>query len=146
MGRQIIKVSRELDQYVVWSSIVESWVYIGTRDEMLLDYPRTVGRGSPRVEIVKAMARADEFGSSAYEPFTWRFDAKDDRQQLWHSQGEDMGAPLGAYHIKRSDFPEIVRRWIAQEPIAELADRETWGEVREREPARLVSDPHLYGR
>ncbi len=108
MGRQIIKVSREDDLYMEWSSIVEAPTWFGDRSETLAYLRGNDGNHglSPSETYESRLARADETGSSGYRPWgcTW-----DDHGEIYMQQGI----------LPRSAFPEFARRWLAAEGDAE---------------------------
>jgi hypothetical protein len=67
MPRFIVKPDPDRDEYVEWSSIVESWTFLGTRAEMLAhlragrDYVE-FGEQAPNVRL----DRADKNGTSSF--------------------------------------------------------------------------------
>jgi hypothetical protein len=102
MGRQIIKVSREDDLYVEWSSVVETATFVGDR-QGTREYLNEAVRGEiwPRPEAIEAwLIRADETGSSALLPlgYTW-----DSPGPIYRQQGV----------LPRPALPEFARRLLA---------------------------------
>ena len=65
MGRCYIKPDRDVDFYVEWSSVVDSVVGYGTREEMLVDAREEFGRRGVE-EHARALDAADERGTSAW--------------------------------------------------------------------------------
>jgi hypothetical protein len=78
MGRTLIKPDRNDDFYVEWSSIVESPMAWGTREEMLAELD---------VDGEERLARADEYGTSALwgNPRAYGFD--DDGVLIYQQRG-----------------------------------------------------------
>lgn len=80
MGNIVMKVDRDRDQYVIWSSVVDAPAFIGNRAETATELARDIPRGyapaagnSPEDRL----ARADETGTSAVygePPFDGAFD------------------------------------------------------------------------
>lgn len=64
MGRCYIKVDREQDLYAVYSSVVDSVIFYGTREEMIAESKEEYGR-SGESNCLQALDRADEYGTSA---------------------------------------------------------------------------------
>lgn len=60
MGRTIIKVAKDRDAYIEWSSVVEAPVAFGTREDFL-----TYRGAEPRGWIASRFDRADQCGTSA---------------------------------------------------------------------------------
>lgn len=63
MGHQLIKTARDRDQYLLWSSVTDSWLLLGTRAEMLEELPTVRGWDQENAEL--ALDRADKHGTSA---------------------------------------------------------------------------------
>lgn len=89
MGQQIIKVEKELDLYIVWSSVVESPLYVGSTEEVAsyLMQPTKNSMGThinSRAYVDGVLDRATRYGSSGYEPFgcTW-----DDAGEIFEQRG-----------------------------------------------------------
>jgi len=68
MGRMVMKESPDVDFYVEWSSVVESWTFAGTRAEML-DYLRRDSdpwlRDDAPHHPEQRLRRADETGTTS---------------------------------------------------------------------------------
>lgn len=68
MGYEIIKVARDVDLYMEWSSIVEAPTFVGNRAETLAYLTR---QSDPRLrdeyQPPARLARADKTGTSAFE-------------------------------------------------------------------------------
>lgn len=66
MGRIVMKVAKDQDRYVEWSTIVEAPVHVGTRAEMLRHLKHTTdwSRANPE----ERLRRADATGTSALAP------------------------------------------------------------------------------
>lgn len=89
MGSQIIKVSRDVDLYMEWSSIVESPTYIGRRADLAAYLAEPVatweGTCTPSTELVEQrLERADRLGSSGRSPFGCRWD---DHGEIYEQRG-----------------------------------------------------------
>jgi hypothetical protein len=104
MGSQIIKISRDDDLYMEWSSIVEAPTWFGTRAETLEYLAGNDGNREMRPADTheSRLARADETGSSGYRPWgcTWDYYGK-----IYMQRGV----------LPRSAFAEFARRWLAAE-------------------------------
>jgi hypothetical protein len=102
MGKQIIKVSREADLYMEWSSIVDAPTWFGDRAETLEYLAGNDGNHEmqPADTHESRLARADETGTSGYRPWgcTW-----DDHGVSYMRRG----------FLPRSAFGEFARRWLA---------------------------------
>jgi hypothetical protein len=64
MGQMILKVSRERDLYMVWSSVVDNAVWVGTKDELVEGLVQEEAKRI-REQIGREFERADERGTSA---------------------------------------------------------------------------------
>lgn len=99
MGRQIIKVDRDRDLYMEWSSIVEAPTWFGNRVELFAYLTEPV-RGN-HDEVETRIKRADETGSSGFRPFgcTW-----DDDGEIYEQRGM----------LPRARMLAFAERWLAQ--------------------------------
>lgn len=68
MGQAIVKAAKDLDLYLVWSSVVDAPIFVGDRESVLAEL-RAEPRWAPYVD--EAMERADRLGSSARGPFVY---------------------------------------------------------------------------
>lgn len=102
MPKFVMKVDRDRDLYVYWSTVVESPVFIGNREEMLAELATEIPRGyvptednSPEARV----ARADENGTSAlyFPPPTPQDGAWDDAGQIVEQRGWLPRADLGRF-------------------------------------------------
>lgn len=100
MGNIVMKIDRERDLYVIWSSVVESPAYIGTRAEVAVELERDTPRGYaplPGNSPEDRLARADATGTSAmYDspPFDGAFD---DSGMIVEQRGWLPRADLGRF-------------------------------------------------
>lgn len=89
MGYAIIKTAPDRDQYVLYSSSSDTPVFLGTRAEVITelggdvaDRCPTCRQGSPRDNVLRRLARADECGSSTHLVGQW-----DDAEIQYGQQG-----------------------------------------------------------
>lgn len=108
----VMKVSKDRDQYVGWSTVVESIVWIGDRAEAARMLARDIPSGydpKPGNSPEDRLRRADENGTSAlyptpeYGPYDGAWD--DDAQIV-----EQRGL------LDRSAFPAFVDAWLSDNP------------------------------
>lgn len=113
MGRCILKVNRDEDYYVVWSSVVDYWIFAGTRKHIVEYWKEEYGRqGMEGLE--RMMERADEWGSSAMRQFGHWED-----ELLW------LG-PRG--QVRRSDLEAFVEAYDNDHALRSLIiPHEDWG-------------------
>ena len=94
MGSQIIKVSRERDLYMQWSSVVDAPTALGTRNDMVtyLDETSDIRWEEKRAaDIAERLNRADETGtSSRFVPFAvgWNDKGLIFQQRGWLPRGQ----------------------------------------------------------
>ena len=72
MGRAIIKLSPDEDRYIIWSSVVDSHIFEGTRLQTV-DFLQREAANEARRNAIEALARADETGTSDqhFGTFAW---------------------------------------------------------------------------
>lgn len=85
MGRMIIKVDRDEDLYLEWSSIVEAPTFVGTRAEIL----RHLGD-----DHEYRLVQADKYGSSGYQPFVCYWD---DKGEIYKQEGWLLRQDMATY-------------------------------------------------
>lgn len=98
MGRCYIKIDKDHDAYAEWSSVVDSVVAYGTREDMIKSNLEWYGR-SNETTCLQALDRADEHGTSARDggPGHLSTGAWDDEELLIMEGG-------GPGHLKRADL------------------------------------------
>lgn len=103
MGRYIIKAEKDVDFYVEWSTIVDNWVFAGTRQDMLDD-----GISEERLD------RADKLGSSFMLPDgRW-----DDPELIVHNLPKEMYEGVeGYYTLPRENLSSFVQETSDDENI-----------------------------
>ncbi len=125
---EIIKVGRDVDFYMEWSTVVDGPTAAGTRAEML-DYlpPSDSPHGAPEARL----ARADETGSSS----------RVDPATRWDAAGLECASPAG--WLPRERFEAFARAaasgdedvmWAQLDPLGN-ADSDTFVRTFDDEPA-----------
>lgn len=103
MGHQIIKADKRVNLYLDWSSVVDAPVFVGDREQMLDHLTHDYRPGTDRFEyevtqVNKRLDRADEYGTSEYQPFGY----------VWG----DPGLVYKQYgFLKRTDFLTAALLW-----------------------------------
>lgn len=105
MGHLVVKVAKDEDLYMVWSSIVDNAVWIGSREE-LLDSSMEVG-------TEERITRADEKGSSSMRGIGWW----EDDDFLVHNTQHRRDA--GFFELRREDFAHYARHLLTDPEQAE---------------------------
>jgi hypothetical protein len=112
VGRAIVKAAPDRDLYMVWSSIVDAVVAVGTRAEMV-EYARQDWRLDDE-HAEAALVRADTLGSS-------------DRAIGFGRWGDDVlpvregSPPDGWYHIRRDRLVDYVEALLRDDGEAATA-------------------------
>jgi hypothetical protein len=79
VGTTIVKIDRERDEYVLWSSYSEKPTWLGTREKLVAELtdgkcPHCGGSGVPGDSPQDRIARADLHGSSStYGSWWWEY-------------------------------------------------------------------------
>lgn len=106
----VMKVAPDRDQYVGWSTVVESIVWIGNRQEAARILARDIPAGydpKPGNSPEDRLRRADESGTSALYPDYGPYDgAWDDPIQIVEQRGV----------LERASFPAFVDAWQSDNP------------------------------
>lgn len=117
MSNCVLKPRPDVDEYVVWESIVEAPVFLGTRTDTaayLLEAAAQragVGLGLPQSpdQVEERLARADARGTSAIWADGLSF-GSEDRREIYQQMG----------WVRVVDMPELVRHINEDLPLADL--------------------------
>lgn len=118
MPSYVIRVDRDRDQYMYWSTIVEAPVFIGNREEMAAKLMQTAPRGyATAKEAEERIRRADETGTSAFGfrsgGKNWPGDgAWNDTSLIYQQQGS----------LPREKFAEFVDRYLSGDDEPDVSD------------------------
>lgn len=96
MPSYIVKIDRDTDRYVYWSTIVDAPLFYGNRAEMENYLQTRANHHSPELAGADRFERANETGTSSVDGF---YD--------WDDTGGFMFEQRGT--VQRSDIPELVR-------------------------------------
>lgn len=119
MGRMIVKAERDRDLYLIWSSVVDAPICIGTRQE-LLDYYREKEGGDGVRRAERAFVQADERGSSAHAGIRagwW----EDEELRVMEGSPDD-----GWYHLPRARLTEYAEALLRDDDEAAQALLVCW--------------------
>ena len=111
MPKFVMKVDKDRDLYVEWSTVVDNWTFAGDRDEMLEHLQMAEPRGytaDPGNRPEDRLQRADDNGTSALFPRSGPFDgAWDDNVLMIEQRGllarEDLGRYLDTWDSSGED-------------------------------------------
>jgi hypothetical protein len=117
MGQAIVKAARDRDLYMVWSSVVDAPVAVGSRNQMV-EYARQEWRDTPE-QAEAALQRADTNGSSDR---AMRFGWWDD-ETLPVMEGSP---PDGWYHVRRDRLVDYAEALLHDDDAAAVALLECW--------------------
>lgn len=120
MGEYVVKAARDVDLYLIWSTVTDSAHYIGTRDEIRefrwaqykADHPNCDPRDGFSPD--DSMRRADETGTSAIAPagvYGW-----DD--EAFHVGEAAPHQPGWWFEIPRADLVAYAEALIADDEAA----------------------------
>lgn len=106
----VMKVAKDRDQYVGWSTVVETMVWVGDREEAARILARDIPRGydpKPGNSPEDRLRRADETGTSSF----WY--PEDPQDGAWEDSGqivEQRG------FLPRDRFPAFVDAYTSDNP------------------------------
>jgi hypothetical protein len=134
MPKFVMKVDKDRDFYIEWSTVVDNWTFVGDRAEMLEYLEMAEPRGytaDPGHRPEDRLQRADENGTSALFPSRPPFEgAWDDRVLMVEQRGllarEDLARYLDAWDADGEAAAYVLLRpFDDDEPVAAPTPTET---------------------
>jgi len=127
MGQAIIKAAPDRDLYLIWSSVVDAAVWVGTRAELAGYAVEEYGRHGWETYWRDGLDRADDCGTSdrAFKTGAW------DDESLRVGEGSpEAGRDGGIWYIRRDRLAAYADALLADDDAAghALMEWEPWDE------------------